>query len=221
MKIRIREWYKKYAKRYIPRWMFALLNVLKRLFHIPFPESQLAHHYLDGLSGLEIGASYHNPFGLRTKNVDYTDSYGQYYKKLERKIAGRSVSVDIVAPGDAIPLSDESQDFVVSSHVLEHFPDPIKALKEWYRLIRSGGYIFMIIPHKERTFDREFPRTTLQELVRRHEGRILAEPNVNDHYSVWVTEDITELIRYLGWNIVDVQDADDKAGNGFTVVVRK
>ena len=34
-----------------------------------FPESRFAHHWLDGLSGLEIGPSTHNPFGLNTRNV--------------------------------------------------------------------------------------------------------------------------------------------------------
>ncbi len=38
-----------------------------------FRESQLAHKYLDGLKGLEIGGSEHNSFGLDTLNVDYTD----------------------------------------------------------------------------------------------------------------------------------------------------
>jgi hypothetical protein len=35
-----------------------------------FRESTLAHRYLDGLKGLEIGGSYHNAFGLDTLNVD-------------------------------------------------------------------------------------------------------------------------------------------------------
>ena len=38
-----------------------------------FKDSQLAHKYLDGLKGLEIGGSAHNPFNLDTLNVDYTD----------------------------------------------------------------------------------------------------------------------------------------------------
>ncbi len=42
---------------------------------------------------------------------------------------------------------------------------------------------------------------------------------LNDHCSVWITEDFVELIRWLGWNILHVQDTDDKVGNGFTVVV--
>ena len=32
--------------------------------HLPFKESILAHHFLDGLNGVEIGASTQNSFGL-------------------------------------------------------------------------------------------------------------------------------------------------------------
>ncbi len=184
------------------------------------PESELAHKLLDGKIGLEIGGSAHNPFGLHTKNVDFTEKMDTTFKIEEVKYCGEAMSVDIVASGDKLPVESNSQDFVISSHVLEHFPDPIKALKEWYRVVRDEGYIFMIIPHKERTFDKDRERTTLQELIVRHNDGIKVTPKC-DHYSVWVTEDIIELINYLGWNIIISQDIDDKVGNGFTVVVQK
>lgn len=50
-------------------------------------------------------------------------------------LLGHVAKVDIVAPGDHLPFSNNSQDFVVSSHVLEHFYDPIKTIKEWLRYI--------------------------------------------------------------------------------------
>jgi hypothetical protein len=78
----------------------------------------------------------------------------------------------------------------------------------------------MIVPHKERTFDQPRPRTTLSELLKRNQGGPIP-PAINEHYSVWITEDIVELVEYLGWKIVEVQDVDDKVGNGFTVVVQK
>lgn len=187
-----------------------------------FPESRLAHKYLDGLVGLEIGGSIHNPFGLNTKNVDYTDSSDTVFKREEMDKRGSFLSVDIVAPGDNIPVLGESQDFIISSHVLEHFPDPIKTLKEWYRIVKQGGYIFMIVPHKERMFDRNRPRTTFEELKERHETGIYPVPKSN-HYSVWATEDLLDLVEKmnLDWKVVDFQDSDDKVGNGFAVVIKK
>lgn len=193
-----------------------------------FPESKLAHKYLDGLSGLEIGGSSHNPFGLNTKNVDCCNIKNSIFKNEEKKICGEILPVDIIASGDNIPVQDESQDFVISSHVLEHFYDPIKTLKEWYRVIKKGGYIFMIVPHKERCFDRDKERTKLKELIDRHLRQSsskntlkVSEEESQKHHLFWITEDAVELINYLGWKIVEFQDIDDKARNGFTIVVQK
>jgi len=188
-----------------------------------FPESKLAHKYLDGLKGLEIGGSIHNPFSLDTQNVDYTDEK-TVFKEEEMDEQGMSLAVDIVAPGDEIPVAAESQDFVINSHVLEHFPDPINALKEWYRVVRPGGYIFMIVPHKERTFDRDQARTTVGELQERYATKIFPKPHSkSQHYSFWTTGDFLELVLSLklDWKVVDFQDVDDKIGNGFAIVLKK
>lgn len=190
-----------------------------------FPESQLAHRYLDGLAGLEIGASAHNPFGLDTKNVDIADEFNRStYKKRELQISGDVAPIDIVAPGDKLPVADGSVDFVISSHVLEHFADPIAALLEWYRVVRPDGFVYMIVPHMERTFDRGRERTTLAQLQARHAGTETVTPDPETgHCSYWVTEDVIELVRAIGldWELVDFQDTDDKIGNGFAVVLRK
>ena len=185
-----------------------------------FKESALAHKLLDGLEGIEIGGSAHNPWGLKTRNVDYTADLNTAFKEQELKLCGEALPVDIVSQGDDIrELADNSVDFVISSHVIEHFSDPIKALKEWRRVVRPGGYIFVIAPHKERTFDKDRDRTTLAELEERHRTGIGPDPDAA-HCSVWVTADFVELIQALGWPIVAVQDADDKVGNGFAVVIR-
>src|ERR1700761_1923497 len=133
-----------------------------------FQHSALAHRLLDGLEGIEIGGSAHNPFGLKTRNVDRFPA-DSVFKDEERQQCGETLPIDIMAPGDDLPLADHSVDFVISSHVMEHFPDPIKALKEWHRVVRPGGYIYVIAPHKERIFDKDRPRTTLAELIERHE----------------------------------------------------
>lgn len=214
-------------KGYLKIFRFAeSIKIIKKKFK--FPESKLAHKYLDGLSGLEIGGSSHNPFGLNTKNVDCCDIENNAFKNEEMRLCGKILPIDIIASGDNIPIQNESQDFIISSHVLEHFYDPIKALKEWYRVIKKGGYIFMIIPHKERCRDKNKERTKLKELIDRHSKQLflrkitkISEKELEKHYSFWITEDVVELINYLGWKIMKVQNTDDKVGNGFTIIVQK
>jgi SAM-dependent methyltransferase len=182
-----------------------------------FRQSRLAHRYLDGLKGIEIGGAAHNQFGLQTLNID--NSAETVFKAKELSLCGTTLKIDLVAQGDELPLATGSQDFVLTSHVLEHFLDPIKALKEWYRVVRDGGYILAIVPHKERTFDKDRPRTPLAELIGRHEANEPA-PATNRHFSVWIAEDIVELVGWLGWKLLEVQDPDDKVGNGFTIVIK-
>ena len=186
-----------------------------------FKDSRMAHRYLDRLNGIEIGGSAHNPFNIAgCRNVDYTADLTTVFKKEEIRLCGRVLPVDIVASGDELPFPDESLDFVLSSHVIEHFRNPLRALREWHRVIRPGGYIFVICPHKERTFDKSRARTSLQELIER-DTRQEHGPDLHAHATVWITADLLEACRHLGFRVIEYRDVDDKVGNGFTVVVRK
>lgn len=186
-----------------------------------FPQSKLAHILLDGLKGIEIGGSAHNPFGLDTLNVDYTDDYNTQFKLEELAHCGFYLKVDIVAPGDNLPVESNFVDFVISSHVIEHFYDPVKTIKEWLRVTKPGGMIYMVVPHKERTFDKDRPRTPLQEIIQRHDYPSPPEIDHHGHYSVWITADFLEICKHYQWPVVCYQNIDDKVGNGFTVVLMK
>jgi len=221
-----------------------------------YAPSKLAIRYLNNLYGVEIGASTQNSFGLqRAINVDIFDESGA---DKWQDPSCKPATVHILSSGDNLPFKDASLDYVLSSHVIEHFFDPIKALREWHRVIKPGGYIFVIAPHKDRTFDRPLPVTPLSEHIDRNTGKIkltdyakpLPESVVSSrdlrkptrhtlldgeplegwtryteddhhHWSVWKTEDFIELVKYLGYKIIETHDRDDKLGNGFTVVIRK
>jgi hypothetical protein len=56
-------------------------------------------------------------------------------------------SVDIVHDvSDLWFFKDGELDGIVASHLLEHLPDTKKALFEWSRVIKPGGYIAFIVP---------------------------------------------------------------------------
>jgi SAM-dependent methyltransferase len=61
-----------------------------------------------------------------------------------------AVGVDIDFPGydgRTLPFPAESQDAVYSSHCLEHVEDPITAIREWHRVIKTGGHVITVVPH--------------------------------------------------------------------------
>lgn len=186
-----------------------------------FPESALAHRLLDGLVGIEIGGAAHNGFGLDTWNVDQLAPGRpeiERYDAEQLRMCGEVMPIDVVSLGDRLPFRTDSLDFVVTSHVIEHFYDPIDAIAEWARVARR--YLFIICPQPDALYsDSEKPLTTLDEHLRRH-----AEPASNKivsdiHHSRWTASSFRSLCEHLGFHVTDVEDPDTKVGNGFTIVI--
>jgi SAM-dependent methyltransferase len=46
-------------------------------------------------------------------------------------------------------LDRESFDFVYSSHTLEHLPNPGVALRNWWAVLKKGGYLILYVPHRD------------------------------------------------------------------------
>jgi SAM-dependent methyltransferase len=115
--------------------------------------------------GLEIGAHINPVAGL---SPYYTDAVAHY--------AGSAGRVDFLADARALPLPDGTLDYLCSSHVLEHLPDPIAALHEWHRVLRPGGLLYLVVPDKRYTFDEPRPVTSVEHILRDfHEGTTAAD----------------------------------------------
>lgn len=57
-----------------------------------------------------------------------------------------------VGDGDANSILTHLQrpfDFVFSSHCLEHMHDPVRALRDWWQLVRPGGHLVVIVPDED------------------------------------------------------------------------
>lgn len=48
----------------------------------------------------------------------------------------------------SIPYADQSFDFVMAAHVLEHLPEPEQALKEMIRVLKPGGMVFVCMTRR-------------------------------------------------------------------------
>ncbi len=175
--------------------------------------SALADRWLAGLRGVEIGGAAHNDFFLDTVNVDYSPEPGT--AAAQRRHAGRVLPVDFVARADALPFSDGAHDFVIASHVLEHVPDPIGALREWARVARR--HVLLVLPAADNPYDRGRPLTPIAELEERH-ARGFDSPE-DRHWNVWTAAALGELCEHLGLAVLEVCDPDDKRGNGYALVL--
>lgn len=53
---------------------------------------------------------------------------------------------DVVASAMDLPFNDDTFDTVTSTEVLEHVPDPLRALKEMHRVLKPNGVLIITVP---------------------------------------------------------------------------
>jgi SAM-dependent methyltransferase len=71
----------------------------------------------------------------------------------------------VLDTGEFANIQSEKYDFVLGSHIIEHFANPIKAILEWKRILKTDGILIVVIPHKEGTFDNKRTVTKLSHLI--------------------------------------------------------
>jgi SAM-dependent methyltransferase len=136
--------------------------------HPLFLREFLAARYLAG-DGIEVGALHHPlrvPSRARVRYVDRFDTPGlrRQYPDLA---AERLVRVDIVDDGERLgTIADGSLDFVVANHFLEHAQNVYGVLTRFLTVLRPGGVLFLSVPDRDGTFDRDRPLTTTDHLLR-------------------------------------------------------
>jgi SAM-dependent methyltransferase len=146
---------------------------------------QIARRFVRG-NGIEIGAL-HQPLPLpRNAKARYVDrmtvpELRSHYPEL-RDCA--LVRVDVIDDGEILgSVSDASVDFVIASHLLEHCQDPIGSIASWLRVLRPRGILYLAVPDKRHTFDRDRPVTPLEHLIRDHrEGPAWSR---HSHFEEW------------------------------------
>jgi SAM-dependent methyltransferase len=143
---------------------------------IASPRTALGRFLVGG--GVEIGPG-HMPFplvfgGATARFVDRWDP--ETNRQLFPEVAEAGfVEPDILANLDTDRLSafaDESLDFVIASHVLEHLAEPIGQIVDIHRVLRPGGIFLLVLPDRRRTFDRHREATPLGHLIDEHRAGV-------------------------------------------------
>ena len=124
--------------------------------------------------GLEIGAL-HKPFDLDAC-VFYADRLStsklrEAYKGDPR--ADHIQQIQVVSSDNRYDFFDDnSLDFVISSHVLEHTPNPGATLEEWNRIVQPGGIVYFVIPDKRFTLDKNRNLTDVSVLLQKYHEHV-------------------------------------------------
>ena len=157
--------------------------------HSPYLDrTLLASHYVRG-QGIEIGAL-HNPLVLPPQaSVQYVDrlpveELRKHYPELNDLPL---VDVDILDDGEKLDkVTSGSQDFVIANHFLEHCEDPIGTLNQFFRVLKQEGILYLAVPDKRFTFDRQRQETPLGHLFCDHEHGPHTSRAQHLHEWVWL-----------------------------------
>ncbi len=153
---------------------------------------EFAERFLAG-HGLEIGAL-HLPLATPARaHVSYVDRMPverlrSEYPELE---TWDLTPVDVIDNGELLStVAEESQDFIVANHFLEHCEDPIRTIETHLGKLKPGGVLFYAVPDKRYTFDHRRPLTPLEHMVEDHEQG--PERSRREHYYEWTRLVIVE-----------------------------
>jgi len=164
-----------------------------------------------GLSGvgMEIGA-FDSPFPVPLDcSVLYGDTFD--YRSVTAPISPES-RLALVIPNikarfeDLEAISNDSLDFFVASHVIEHTRNPIGAILGALAKLRQGGSLLLVVPDKERTFDKERELTTLDHLIADHEQPSFErdEQHYREYYKL--AEPVPEAVYEQTWRMWAAQN---------------
>ncbi len=202
---------------------------------IVFPDMPLAKAWCKG-TGLEIGASAHNPFslpGCRNVAPDDLDNKlsplaqdAEMHRQVQIDMCGGYAEIDLIGLIDVIPVEPDTQAYILTSHVIEHVPNPFKAFLEWNRVLKNGGIVFMIFP--KRNADSADARKLIVQIIdlkHAFQSGVDNPPNAG-HAHVYNLPTMIAAVRNFctqsgaQWELVAQEATDSKVKNGHTLVFR-
>jgi SAM-dependent methyltransferase len=84
--------------------------------------------------------------GAHILDIGYRGGFGEAVP-----IVAQAIGIDLGYPGyDGVnlPFADESQDAIYTSHCLEHMSSLPEVIREWFRVLKVGGYAVVVVPHQ-------------------------------------------------------------------------
>ena len=130
----------------------------------------LARRYIHG-HGVEIGALHNALWTPSDARVTYVDRMTEadlrnHYPELSQLPL---VHVDVVDDGEKLTtFANGSLDFIIANHFLEHTQDPIGTILRHLEVLKPGGVLYMALPDKRFTFDKDRPETDFDHVMRDH-----------------------------------------------------
>lgn len=139
---------------------------------------------------------FYNKFNANP-NLDYVPC-AKFGEGFTDTYPANTINVDITN----IDFENNSFDVIYCSHVLEHVPDDIKAMREFYRILKPGGWAMLQVPlDKSRTETYEDFTITDPKEREKAFGQY-------DHVRVYGT-DYADRLKNSGFDVIQIKYTDN------------
>lgn len=134
-------------------------------------------NYVAGKNGIEIGGPSNIfrsliPVYFSANKVDGVNfsnrtvwegdiQAGDTYQYLPGKFGHQYISDGT----DLSEINSNSYEFLLSSDCLEHIANPIKALLEWNRILKTNHLMLLVLPNKTSNFDHQRAYTSYEHII--------------------------------------------------------
>jgi len=161
-----------------------ITTITKIAMNGPLRCRKLAFSLIADRTGIEVGgpsAVFRKPWYLpiydKVRSLDNCDfrrettwaSHKGSYCFSERKPPGK---IYFCEGSNLEDIPNGKYDFVLSSHNLEHMANPVKALREWQRVVKPGGHLLIVLPYYRWTFDRMRTPTAVEHMMEDYDRKI-------------------------------------------------
>jgi SAM-dependent methyltransferase len=163
-------------KRFVPEPALLALRRLRRRLN-RLPSHAVYRQALAGKSGLEVGGPSPlfrdvlpvYPVVAALDGVNFSTSTmwegditagGRF--EFDRGRSGRQF---IAEATQLEGIESGRYQFLLSSNCLEHVANPLKALREWMRVLEPGGVFLLVLPNPQSNFDHRRPVTRFEHLL--------------------------------------------------------
>jgi SAM-dependent methyltransferase len=165
-----------HIKKYLTRLLYPLAKRIVKKREGTWHHRKMAAVILEG-TGIEIGAL-HNPQKISNNaTVEYVDiitkedALKKYPELDPMSIVEVKYVFDIDKAG-LVGIEDESKDFAIICHIIEHTANLIYIIEELLRVLKRGGHLVNACPDKHFSFDSPRLLTTWENLLTDYENKI-------------------------------------------------
>jgi len=83
--------------------------------------------------------------GMNVIACDLSPQAIKNLKTYQKELSLRNLEL-IVCNAEKIPLKDNTVDYILANAILEHMPNEKETIREWKRILKPGGKIFITVP---------------------------------------------------------------------------